>query len=127
MTETTVETPKCEACDADVRSESLFCYNCGSAVSEKAEPPASKDEPLNRGPVVREAKEGADQDPPVVKSTRQPLRTAASLRKQRRSSNRQPAKVSWEEPQGSSIAFLITTVVLVLGALVLLALALYLR
>lgn len=33
MAETLVENKVCEACGADVRSGSLFCYNCGGAVS----------------------------------------------------------------------------------------------
>ncbi len=33
MAETLVEKKICEACGADVRPGSLFCYNCGGAVS----------------------------------------------------------------------------------------------
>jgi len=33
MAETLVETKICDACGADVRPGSLFCYNCGGAVS----------------------------------------------------------------------------------------------
>ena len=126
MTETTVQTPRCEACDADVRSESLFCYNCGAAVTQKPDIPVRRDE-ARRATIVSKTQEGVAATLPESKNIRPPLRTAASLRKQRRASNRQPARVTWEQPEGSSIAFMITTVVLVLGALVLLALALYLR
>jgi hypothetical protein len=34
MAETLVENKICEACGADVRPGSLFCYNCGGAVSQ---------------------------------------------------------------------------------------------
>jgi len=34
MAETLVEKKICEACGADIRPGSLFCYNCGGAVSE---------------------------------------------------------------------------------------------
>ncbi|SRR5215204_961089 len=34
MAKTLVEREICDACGADVRPESLFCYNCGGAVSE---------------------------------------------------------------------------------------------
>ncbi|HVE55844.1 MAG TPA: zinc ribbon domain-containing protein [Pyrinomonadaceae bacterium] len=34
MAETLVEKKICEACGADVRPGSLFCYNCGGAVQE---------------------------------------------------------------------------------------------
>lgn len=35
MAKTLVETEYCDACGADVRPGSLFCYNCGGAVSEE--------------------------------------------------------------------------------------------
>lgn len=47
MAETLVEKKVCEACGADVRSGSLFCYNCGGAVS--------LDLPESRKKTVREA------------------------------------------------------------------------
>ena len=112
MSETAVEIAVCASCGADVRDESVFCYNCGK-------------------PVVGEAKitEAAPREREVVRTpgSRPPLRTAASLRKERRASNRQPVEVSWEQRTGSPVAFVITTIVLVIGALVLLFLALYLR
>jgi predicted amidophosphoribosyltransferase len=123
MTETAVQTPQCETCNADVRSESLFCYNCGAAVT-KAEP------------VVETPETEAVEEPAVVTSeervakvpdTRPPLRSAASIRKHRRAANRQPVQITWERPDGSSMPFVVTTIVLVAGALVLLALAFYLR
>ena len=109
-----MQTPTCEACNAEVRSESLFCYNCGAAVA-KAEPVVET--PVNEAskPVVKE------------KDTRPPLRSAASLRKHRRAANRQPVQITWVEPDGSSLPFVITTIVLVVGALILLVLAFYLR
>ena len=35
MAKTLVEKKICDACGADVRPNSLFCYNCGNAVSEE--------------------------------------------------------------------------------------------
>lgn len=112
MSETVVEIAACSACGADVRGESVFCYNCGERVLE--------------GPPVNET---VPEDVEVVREpvTRPPLRSAASLRKERRAFNRQPVEVSWEQRDGSPIAFVIATIVLVTGALVLLVLALYLR
>jgi len=40
MAETLVEKKICEACGADIRPGSLFCYNCGGAVSENLPEPA---------------------------------------------------------------------------------------
>lgn len=34
MAETLVENQVCRVCGADIRSEALFCYNCGEAVAE---------------------------------------------------------------------------------------------
>ncbi len=112
MPETAVEIAVCVSCGAEVRDESVFCYNCGQRVLGEAK-----------------ITETALPDREIVHSpgSRLPLRTAASLRKERRASNRQPVEVSWEQRTGSPIAFVITTIVLVIGALVLLGLALYLR
>jgi len=41
MAETLVENKICEACGADIRPGSLFCYNCGGAVSEELAKPAA--------------------------------------------------------------------------------------
>ena len=114
MVETAVEIARCEACGSEVRDESLFCYNCGASVS-KPEPPApsTEVEPARAAPGKPEA--------------RPPLRSASSMRKQRRAFNRQPVKITWEPPEGSPKAFIVTTIVLAVGAAVLLAVALYLR
>jgi len=113
MTETAVESSVCEACGADVRDGSLFCYNCGGPVGKSApdtSESAARDEIVN-----------------VEPATRPPLRSAASLRKQRRAFNRQPVEVRWESPSGSPTGFVIATIVLAAGALVLLIIALYLH
>ena len=114
MSETAVEIARCGACGADVRDESLFCYNCGASVTAEQAPVAeTKLEPA---------------PPPTTSSmARPPLRSAASMSKHRRAFNRQPVRVTWEQPDDSPKAFVITTIVLALGAAVLLALALYLR
>jgi hypothetical protein len=109
MSETAIQTAVCEACGAEVRDESVFCYNCGERVS--AESPGS---------------DSANEKPAAVVS-RPPLKSAATLRKQRRAFNRQPVEVSWEQRTGPATGFVITTIVLAVGALVLLLIALYLR
>lgn len=112
MSETVVQTAVCEACGAEVRDESLFCYNCGERISEDI----AVGEPLAEKPKAL-----------VQPGSRPPLKSAASLRKQRRAVSRQPVEVSWEQRTDSPAAFVITTIVLVVGALVLLVIALYLR
>ena len=110
MAETVVEKAACAKCDAEIRDESLFCYNCGSAVAPVAEPTA---EPETNGP--------------LVETKRPALRSAASLRKQRRAYNRQPVEISWEPRESSPGLFILATVLLTSAAIILLALALYLR
>ena len=42
MADTLVENKVCEACGAEIRPGSMFCYNCGGAVSEELPEPAKK-------------------------------------------------------------------------------------
>jgi hypothetical protein len=112
MSETVLQTAVCDSCGAEVRDESLFCYNCGERVSQEI----AVSEPLPEKPEVL-----------VRPGSRPPLKSAASLRKQRRASNRQPVEVTWEQRTDSPAGFVIATIVLVVGALVLLVIALYLR
>ena len=111
MAETVVEKAVCAACDAEIRDESLFCYNCGTAVA----------------PVVEPIAEPAEIAEPPVATKRPELRSAASLRKHRRAYNRQPIEISWEPRENSPTAFILATVLLTAAALLLLVLALYLR
>ncbi|PYS99180.1 MAG: hypothetical protein DMF63_14025 [Acidobacteria bacterium] len=109
MAESVITIEKCDACGAEVRDESVFCYNCGGRVRG------------DRSVTVPEAKvESAPE-------ARPPLRSAASLRNQRRSVIRQPVEITWERPQKFPLGFVITTIVLVTGALVLFLIALYLH
>ena len=132
----TVETAVCDSCGAEVRDDSLFCFNCGGSVKANSDGPepvvpdllkASSTDPLVETPTK------ANDSFPSVKSGEQlpgskpALRTAASLRKQRRAFNRQPVEVTWERPAGPAMGFIITSIVLAAGALVLILIALYLR
>ena len=112
MPETVLTTEACTACGSDVRDESVFCYNCGERVRD--------DEPV---PETKTAVEKIESRT----DSRPPLRSAASLRKQRRAYNRQPVEITWERPSRDPIGFIIATIVLVVGSLVLLLLALYLH
>lgn len=119
MAETVAETAVCDSCGVDVRDESVFCYNCGEKV---------KSEPTTLEENYRELAADPDKETtPAASPERPPLRSAASLRKQRRASNRQPIEVSWEPPTRPPVGFFIASIGLAVGALVLLLLALYLR
>jgi len=93
---------------------------------------AGADRPLqggvDRAPRVGEVVAMQVEDPVGARpESKQPLKSAASLRKQRRAFSRQPVEVSWERPAGVGIGFIITTVVLAAGVLALMLIALYLR
>ena len=113
MAGTTVTEVLCDLCGAEIREGSLFCYNCGTAVPAEAEGQAVAE------PVVPA--------PPTDNNVRPPLRSAASLRRQRRAYNRQPVEVTWEPKAGTSVVFVVASIVLTVGAVVLLLIALYLR
>src|SRR5687767_13175227 len=121
-----LDTAVCEVCGVEVRDESSFCYNCGKPVTVKSDnvPPPAIIEDLveDSAPKVIETEPSAR--PPDSKP---PLRSAASLRKQRRAFNRQPVEVRWERPAGLGIGFILTAIVLTAGAFVLIIIALYLR
>jgi uncharacterized Zn finger protein (UPF0148 family) len=129
MAETLTQTAVCESCGAEVRDGSLFCYNCGEKV--RAEERVSESVPTDDVAVVDEPiSESAASDDVAVsdaRSKRPPLRSAASLRKQRRAYNRQPVEIRWEQRERAPLSFVIASVILTVGALALLILALYLR
>jgi len=119
MSETATQTAVCAECGADVRDGSLFCYSCGKAVSKVSA--------HNESIPVEVSAAAAESEIVKQPGAKPPLRSAASLRKQRRAFNRQPVEVSWEPRTSSSPAFVITTLVLFSAALLFLILALYLR
>jgi hypothetical protein len=116
MVNTAVEMVSCEACGAEVREGSLFCYNCGTSVTARANV-ETREQEASATPINDEA----------VRKDLPPLRSAASLRKHRRAINRQPVRVSWERPAGPAMAFIISTLVVTLGAAILVILVFYLQ
>lgn len=114
MANTAVTNSVCKTCGADVRKGSFFCYNCGSAVQANVDVGQE-----NGGRKIEENVQSA--------TVRPPLKSAASLRKQRRAFNRQPVEVIWEQPDRPPKAFFVVTAALTVAALILLVLAFYLR
>jgi hypothetical protein len=137
MSETAIQTAVCGECGADVRDGSLFCYSCGKPVPAvaAAEKPALVDvggteaesDLAKRPALVDVGGTHAESELAKRPASKPPLRSAASLRKQRRAFNRQPLEVVWEPRTNPPIAFAITTITLFFAALLFLILALYLR
>ena len=132
----------CEACGAEVREASTFCYNCGEAVFGEfsASPPDENDAPMD--PYDAEMLKAWKEDDAGVKvaetdtdnhvensvSTARPrLQSAASLRRRAKVFDRRPAEVVWQSPAAPSKLFITGSIVLVLLAGALLFLALYLK
>ena len=124
MTDTAV----CEGCGVDVRDESSFCYNCGKRVAARLDsvlPPAVSEHPVEKDMIA--TAETEIEPAAALPRSKPPLRSAASLRKQRRALNRQPVEVRWERPTGLGIGFILTAILLSTVVLVLMVIALYLR
>src|SRR5215207_9967163 len=75
MAKILVERNICDACGADVRPDSLFCYNCGGAVSEDLPEPATnndrKDDELKTTQLKKETVENFESQP-IVKPIASP-------------------------------------------------------
>lgn len=123
----------CRACGADIRSEALFCYGCGEAVATSEEPPASLFETDSRekdNTRLSTIMETSSLEPETARDTplsanKKPL-TAAMLRR-KRAMRRRPVEVEWREPEGSSKAFVVASVIFTIIAALILAAALYLK
>ncbi len=125
MAETSVETPICNICGAEVREGSLYCYNCGGSVI-LAEPVA-KETPVVEfaDPVVAperngRAKGSGNYDPARNRADR-------SNRRKVRASIARPVEVVWEPRSGFSWPFVIGSLVLTFLALTVIFAAIYLR
>ena len=120
-----MEKEKCQSCGADVREDTLFCYNCGKSVA--AEPTSSDEREIETNGSNSDAIAGADSDadkelarlfridelPPEDK-----LASAAAERRKARSSQRRRREIVWESGDESSnrLYVLITLLITVIAA-----------
>ena len=136
MTKNAVENVACIACGADVRSEALYCYNCGGAVATQPDPERGAEQGEPKQHVNVAPTQGAESitqprlDVRVESTTgentqRKPL-TSAMLRR-KRASNRQPVEVIWEEPSRPSMMFVVASIIVTILTVLILAAALYLK
>src|SRR5687768_2558922 len=120
MAKTLVENRVCQACAADVRPGSLFCYNCGASVASafiaakenNIKKPVSgtlqTDKPNENNSKITARLEEKTVDEIVEKPIPKPeidedikLKSAANLRRRARSFQRQKVEVVWEEPENT--------------------------
>ena len=95
MAETATEKKVCQKCGVEVRPNTLFCYNCGSAVANDGNVfPTVKDVLLEE-----ERAEKAGFEKKTARDTT--LTSAASLRQKKDSALNKPVEVVWEEPDSA--------------------------
>lgn len=128
MAKTVYKESICDVCGAEVRDGSVFCYNCGSAVTQGAiaEEAASP-------PVETELSEGSasPEEPSIGHAVRADEKILpGSRRTEKFRPKRKPLQsreVSWQEPEGVSVSFIVTTLVMVALAAGILIAGFYLR
>lgn len=135
MAEIFVEKQICASCGADIRLGSLFCYNCGGAVSVAANEIENKngngsfddlperkntkwtqlkdkkiETPLQNEIVEAEIGERKIEKP--EKSTEAELKSAAALRRKPKTIRKKEVEIVWEEQENPSSLLLIATALL---------------
>ena len=145
MAETTVENQICNACGAEARPNTLFCYNCGESLapnnSDDPKPDRSVSNAWFRENIAEERngdKPGETQPLEIIETAEKPipkpplpeeakLKSAAAMR--RKSKVYQPKKeeVIWEEYDAPNKWFIFAAVLITLFAVGILFLAVHLR
>jgi hypothetical protein len=153
MAETITKNQVCNACGANVREGSLFCYNCGgSLASEIAVAKSNKNEAVadiqsqenvfdrngdfkqngvNAKQEIREIFNEVPIAKPIEKSNlnkETKLESAATMRKKSKSIQPKKVEVIWEEHEDApNIWFILVAIFLTIVAVVILFLALRMR
>lgn len=126
MVDAAVKKFVCEACGADVRDESLFCYNCGEAVTEA---------PVEDDPAVTVLSDTVAKPTPAAAETnglqaafeKARIQTDSGIRKRSKPFQRKRIEVVWEPRMWPTTSFIVAVAVLTLITILLLFAALYLR
>lgn len=143
MAGTVVKNEVCRSCGVEVRETSSFCYACGETVSAVPDPDViaadtqilSGNGSLEALPIEIEApqfseepiKEEISTDTLRGNENKKEFRSAASVRRKAKAYNRKPVEIAWVQRERSPRAFIIVSILLIVFAAVLLALALYLK
>ena len=124
MSKTAVKESICDVCGAEIRDASIFCYNCGSAVTQQVEK-GNIVKPSDNLPASDVSSNGGQ----TVK-TDTPRTSAKPVHADRMRQRKRPVRtreVAWEEREGISISFVVTTLVLVALAVTILVAGFYFR
>lgn len=120
MSQTAVNELICDVCGAEVRDGSMFCYNCGTSVTE----------PVGQGEVQTvvepQTSESRSNGSPIVKGN-DSLKQRPTEKIRSRKRPVQHREVVWAERDGMSLGFVFTTVILVLLSAVILIAGFYFR
>lgn len=155
MAEKMLENETCQKCGAKARQNSLFCYNCGSAVSPEAVAKvaakvgdAKKSENLkveigefDKPKITNKLDEPNDKFQTLATNTnkldaaKKPvvekeynLKTAAELRQEAKMGLKKSVEISWEEPENApNIWFLAAALILTIFAVGILIAMIYIR
>lgn len=129
MVDIAVEKSVCEACGAEVRDESQFCYNCGASVAKKTaegSPAGSVLEEPHKSIAANENGSGRAESESTA-FEKPELQTAAGLRKRPKSFQRKRIEAVWEPRTAPNALFITAVIGLTAITLFLLVAALYLR
>lgn len=143
MSDVVVEERTCGTCGAAVRPDTQFCYNCGGSLSldTSGQPDGQSDkavedvvqpiqmpmEPLDGYAEGLVSTNGETATPATVAGEPK-LRSAASLRRRAKASERKPVEIVWEPAEnGANARFIAATVIFLIFAAFVVALALYFR
>lgn len=140
MPEIAVENPVCDACGADIRPGTRYCYNCGEVVAVKtggeyqpigteeareADQKTVRSDNGSRGK-TNEAAPLASAKPTIEEN--RPLKSAAAIRRRAKAFERKPIEVVWEEREKSpGVIFVVVTVLLLLFAIAVVVSAVFIR
>lgn len=115
MPEATVENAVCAECGVDVRENTMFCYNCGSAVGEiptqsliasnGVEPEVDDETQAALNELAEKLKIDEDADNKLAK--------AAAERKKARINQRRSTEYTWEPTEESSAGLTILLAILI--------------
>jgi hypothetical protein len=156
MAENVLEDFKCTKCSSAVRAGSLFCFHCGAAIEPPSKNKANVSDAWFKETIVEGQEPVVKVEPKVEVETKSTaateivadekiadelvddkveadadlgkLKSAASIRKRPKTVGKKSVEVVWEEPEGSTIAwFVVAVIVLVAIAIGLILAAWYLK